>query len=155
MSTELQRTSPFREDFTFRNSAESIRRFPFPFSEDKYEYKMDLEPHLSVPGGIYEANFDVDEHYIAEITERAIALAEKPGQHYKTLPHTMQAQWDLLELIMQSYATDYPEFFKLTIDGAKWMWENKLLSIKDIFTFGDPNTLRYEPMEYITRQAQG
>ena len=26
----------FRDDYTFKNSPEAIRRFPFPFNEDKY-----------------------------------------------------------------------------------------------------------------------
>lgn len=155
MSIVFNTTETYRDGYTFKNSKESIRRFPFPFFEDKYEYTMNLEPHVRVPGGVYEANFDIDEHYISEMKERAIALAERPGQHYKALPNMMQAQWDLLELIMQSYAADYPEYFKLVIDGARWTWENKLLDIKDTFTFGDPKTLPYEPMEYITRQAQG
>ena len=38
----------FRDDFTFRNSPEHIRRFPFPFHEDSYMYAVNIEPH--VPG---------------------------------------------------------------------------------------------------------
>jgi hypothetical protein len=155
MSIEFKSAETYRDDYTFRNSALGIARFPFPFFEDKYEYTMNLEPHVSVPGGIYEANFDVDEHYIAEMKERAIALAEAPGQHFVSLPNTLQAQWDLLELIMQSYAADYPQYFSLKVAGARWSWENKLLDIGEAFTFGDPKTLPYSPMEYITRQAQG
>jgi hypothetical protein len=155
MSIERPIANAFRDEYAFRNTAEDIRRFPFPFPEDRYDYRMDLEPHVRVPGGVYEATFDVDGHYLAEMKERELALAERPGQHFTALPNIMQAQWDLLELIMQSYATDYPEFFKLTIEGLQWTWENRLLDIRDSFTFGDPRTLRHEPMEYITRQAQG
>lgn len=36
----------FRDDYTFRNSPEAIRRFPFPFNEDKYMYSVNMEPHV-------------------------------------------------------------------------------------------------------------
>ena len=46
----------FRGDFTFRNSAQAIARFPFPFPEDSYMYSVNMEPHVpgpvgSAPGG--------------------------------------------------------------------------------------------------------
>ena len=65
------------------------------------------------------------------------------------------AQWDCLELIMQSLARDYPEHFQLARDGARWHWVNRPLEIETRFTFGNPATLPYEPLEYITRQVQG
>jgi hypothetical protein len=65
------------------------------------------------------------------------------------------AGWDLLELLMVSKATSYPEHFELTRDGDKWHWINRPLGIDDRFTFGDIATLPYGPMEYITRQSQG
>ncbi|PMX74183.1 hypothetical protein C1X38_31950, partial [Pseudomonas sp. GW456-12-1-14-LB2] len=74
MSIVFNTTETFRDDYTFRNSKESIQRWPFPFFEDKYEYTMNLEPHVKVPGTVYAANFDIDEHYVAEMKERAIAL---------------------------------------------------------------------------------
>ena len=40
------RTESFRDDFTFRNSPEHIRRFPFPFHEDSYMYAVNIEPHV-------------------------------------------------------------------------------------------------------------
>jgi hypothetical protein len=67
----------------------------------------------------------------------------------------MAAQWDVLELLMEHQAQDYPEHFTLTKNGDRWRWINRPLGIDDTFTFGDPSTLPYPPMEYITRQAQG
>ena len=32
----------FRDDFTFRNSAAGIRRFPFPFDRDDYMYSVNM-----------------------------------------------------------------------------------------------------------------
>jgi hypothetical protein len=144
----------FRDDFTFRNSPEAIRRFPFPFAEDAYLYSVNIEPHTAGPQGTcYEFPIDIDEHYIAECRERALCL-KAPGR-YLALPHMMPAQWDVLELIMTSLARDYPEHFSLGREGARWRWVNRPLGIEDAFTFGDPATLPYEPLEYVTRQAQG
>ncbi len=57
-----------------------------------------------------EFAFDVDEHYVAECRERALVLAAEPLR-YQALPHMMSAQWDCLELIMESLARDYPAAF--------------------------------------------
>ena len=67
----------------------------------------------------------------------------------------MSAQWDVLELLMNNMSKDYPEQFSLTKQGNRWTWHNRLLNIRDEFTFGDPSTLPREPLDYITRQAQG
>ena len=69
----------FRDDYTFRNSEWAIQRFPFPFHEDSYMYSVNLEPHLSLrPGSVYQKTFDVDEHYISEMKDRAKVLADDP-----------------------------------------------------------------------------
>jgi dimethylamine monooxygenase subunit A len=145
----------FRDDYTYRNSPEAIRRFPFPFAEDRYMYSVNMEPHTSgAPGSVVEHTVDVDEHYVAECMDKAITLSKDPGR-YAALPHTMDAQWDTLELIMDAMSRDYPDQFKLTKNGNEWSWENKPLGIKDTFTFGDRSTLPMEPFEYIGRQSQG
>ena len=146
----------FRDDFTFRNSPETIRRFPFPFHEDKYMYAVNMEPHVPAgpKGHAYNAPIDVDEHYVAEMHDRALVLKEDPLR-CQALPHMMAAQWDTLELLMEKQAEGFPELFTLTKNGNLWRWINRPLNIDQNFTFGDPSTLPYEPMEYITRQAQG
>lgn len=145
----------FRNDFTFRNSPKAIRRFPFPFHEDGYMYSVNLEPHVPGPkGSVFEHTFDVDEHYVAEMRDRALVLAEDPLR-CQSLPYMTLAGWDLLELIMTSKARDYPHWFELHKQGDKWHWINKPLEIEQKFTFGDETTLPYGPMEYITRQTQG
>lgn len=145
----------FRDDYTYKNSAEAIKRFPFPFPEDQYMYSVNIEPHTKgKEGSVYEFPFDVDEHYVAECQDRAITLEQDPGR-YVALPHMMDAQWDFLELTMESLANDYPEHFTLTKNGSTWTWENKPLGIRDTFTFGDSSTLPREPMDYMGRQVQG
>ena len=155
MTIAFKPAETFRNDFTYRNSDAGILRFPFPFPEDAYMYSVNIEPH--VPGGatpVYMNPFDVDEHYVAECRERAIVLEQDPSR-CKVLPHMMAAQWDTLELIMESFARDYPEHFTLAKNGTTWTWHNRPLGIEQTFTFGDASTLPCEPFEYITRQAQG
>lgn len=145
----------FRDDYTYRNSPEAIHRFPFPFPEDKYMYSVNIEPHVSVnPGSAFEFALDVDEHYVAECKDKAITLAQDPGR-YAALPHMMDAQWDVLELFMESMSRDYPEQFTLSKNGNQWTWHNSPLGIKDTFIFGDQFSLDMDPFEYIGRQTQG
>ncbi|HXG29060.1 MAG TPA: DUF3445 domain-containing protein [Nevskiales bacterium] len=155
IAVQLKPIETFRDDYTFSNSPEAIRRFPFPFPEDHYMYSVNIEPHVrGAPGSVYEAVFDTDEHYLSEMEDRRLVLEEDP-QRCIVLPHMMDAQWDTLELLMENLAADYPQLFTLARDGSRWSWENKPLGIRHTFTFGDASTLPYGPFEYITRQAQG
>jgi dimethylamine monooxygenase subunit A len=145
----------FRDDFSFRNSPAAIRRFPFPFMDDSYVYSVNIEPHtVGAAGSVHEFPFDVDEHYVSECEDRRITLMHDP-ERYVALPHMMDAQWDFLELMMESLSRDYPEHFTLRKDGTRWAWINRPLDIRDEFTFGDAATLPREPFDYIARQAQG
>ncbi len=146
----------FRDDYTFKNSPEAIRRFPFPFNEDKYMYSVNMEPHVAAgpAGHAYNKPIDVDEHFVAEMADRAKVLKEDPLR-YQALPHMMAAQWDTLELLMESQAAGYPEHFSLEKNGDQWRWINRPMGIDQTFTFGDASTLPMEPLEFITRQAQG
>ncbi|GGC87162.1 heme-dependent oxidative N-demethylase family protein [Chelatococcus reniformis] len=149
------RRETFRDDYNFSNSAVGIRRFPFPFDRDHYMYAVNIEPHVKGhPGTIYESLIDVDEHYVAEMQDRALVLAEDPLRS-QSLPHMELAGWDLLELLMEQLAAGYPAHFELRRSGKRWRWVNRPLGIDDTFVFGAASTLPYGPMEYITRQAQG
>ena len=145
----------FREPFRHVNSAAAIARFPFPFDQDSYLYGVNLERHQAGPAGsVTEFPFDVDEHYRAEVAERAQVLASDPTRA-AALPHMRFHQWDTLELAMTSLAAAYPALFQLTRDGARWQWLNRPLGISQSFSFGDEATLPCPPLEYIARQMQG
>ncbi len=159
MSIVFKPDETFRGDYSYRNSEAAILRFPFPFPEDQYMYSVNMEPHQ--PKGessVYAHAFDVDEHYIAECRDKAITLERDPGR-CQVLPHMELAEWDTLELLMDSLSTDYPEHFSLSKTGpgfgARWSWINRPLGIEQEFVFGDAATLPCGPFEYITRQAQG
>ncbi|SEB48440.1 DUF3445 domain-containing protein [Rhodobacter sp. 24-YEA-8] len=149
------RDESFFGDYTYRNSPHAVNRFPFPFPEDDYMYSVNMEPHVAGrPGSIFEHYFDVDEHYVSEMRDRARVLEQDPLR-CQSLPHMTLAGWDLLELIMEKFSEEYPQWFSLTKDGNKWHWINRPLGIDQKFTFLDESTLPMGPFEYITRQAQG
>lgn len=155
MSAAFKPNETFRDDFTFRNSPEAIRRFPLPFAEDQYMYSVNIEAHTpGLPGSHVEFAFDIDEHYVAECRERAIVLAAEPNR-FCALPHMQNSQWDVLELIMESLARDYPAHFSLTKAGNHWHWINRPLQLEQRFIFGDTHTLPQQPLDYIGRQTQG
>jgi hypothetical protein len=155
MNTALKPAETFRGDFSARNSDDAILRFPFPFPEDVYMYAVNIEPHVrGGPTAAYDAVFDIDEHYIGECEDRALTLIDDPLR-CQVLPHMRLAEWDTLELLMQSLASDYPSLFELHRQGEQWRWVNHPLRIDQKFTFGDAETLPCPPFEYITRQVQG
>lgn len=145
----------FRPPYAFANSDYAIKRFPFPFPEDTYMYSVNVDQHNGGPAGsVYEHPLDIDEHYIGEMKDRALVLAEDPLR-CQSLPHMDLAAWETVELVMNSYAKAYPKYFSLQKNGDQWTWTNKLLDLCDSFTFGDTSTLPCPPLEYIGRQTQG
>lgn len=152
---QLKPAQSFREDFSYTNSPAAVQRFPFPFPEDQYRYSVNIEPHNGgAPGSVFEHWFDIDEHYLSEVRERAIVLDQDPAR-CQVAPHMRLAAWDTLEMLMEHFAQDYPEHFTLTRNGDDWLWVNRPLGIEQRFRFGDDDSLPMEPFEYITRQAQG
>ena len=96
----------FYGDFTFKNSDWAVKRFPFPFHEDSYMYSVNMEPHKSYrPGSVFERTFDVDEHYVSEMRDRARVLANDPLR-CQSLPHMTLAGWDLLRCVEDRVALD-------------------------------------------------
>ncbi|WP_398471650.1 heme-dependent oxidative N-demethylase family protein [Tardiphaga sp.] len=154
MTLHFKPDESYRAPYSFSNSREQIERYPFLFLSDHFTYSTNLEPHVEGPG-IFEHLLDVDEHYLGEMAERRLLMAADPDQHYVSLPHSIPAQWEFMELIMESYARDYPEHFALERSGSTWTWTNRPLGITDSFTFGDMRTLGSEPLKYIGMQGQG
>lgn len=155
MTVSIKPAQSCRDDFTFTNSAAAVARFPFPFDGDSYMYSVNLEPAAPrAPGSVFEHDFDIDEHYLTEMTERAHVLERDPRRCI-VMPHMETAAWDALEMIMERLSHDYPQWFSLARDGESWRWTNRALGIEQTFRFGDASTLPYGPLEYVMRQTQG
>lgn len=150
------RPDVFRGNMTFRNSDEAVLRFPFPLPTDSFGMTgVGIEPHdRRGPSAAYHALFDIDDHYLDEVAERAFIL-ESDRSRYAMLPHMDQAQWEATDFIMRSLAQDYPVHFTYIRRGNDCRWENRLLGQSQNFTYGVSETLPCEAFEYITRQTQG
>jgi hypothetical protein len=154
MTIQFNPNENMHGQFHYQNSAKAIARFPFPFPEDSYMYSVNIEPAVSRPDTIFEHWFDVDEHYVTEMNERRLTLAQDPKRCI-VMPHMLQASWDFLEMVMLRYSADYPAHFVLERDGLNWHWINKPLQIDVHFIFGDTQSLDMHPFEFISRQFQG
>ncbi len=108
----------FRDDFTYQATApEHIRRFPSRSTRTTTcTRSTSSRMWPGAKGSVLENLIDVDEHYVSEMHDRALVLAEDPLR-CQSLPHMTLAGWDLLELLMTEQADGYPEHFSLTRDG--------------------------------------
>jgi hypothetical protein len=151
----IQADETFRDDFTFRNTPEAIRRFPLPFPEDKYMYSVNIEPHTPGPQGLGdEFAFDVDEHYVAECRERALVLAggaaALPGAaaHDERAVGLPRAHHGVAGARLSAALLARPSRATSGIGSTGPRHPSAI-------HFGDPTTLPQQPLDYITRQAQG
>jgi hypothetical protein len=157
----------FRDDFTFSNSPHAIRRFPFPFDRDEYMYAVNIEPHTpGAPGSVFEFAIDVDEHYVAEMRDRALVLAEDPLR-CQSLPHMDLAGLGPARAAHDEYGAGLPGPLHLERAGDRWRWVNRPLGHRrhlHLRRHGDAAAPSWRlagsdepmgPMEYVTRQCQG
>ncbi|TIU32316.1 MAG: hypothetical protein E5W28_12185, partial [Mesorhizobium sp.] len=74
----------FRGAMTFRNSDAGILRFPFPLDTDRFEMKgVGVEPQdRNGPTAAYRSLFDIDEHYLDEVAERAFVLDQDRSRYH-------------------------------------------------------------------------
>lgn len=178
--------SPFHPPFGLQQSAVALTRFPFPFLEDQYVHSVNLEPVVPGPGGsVIEHPMDLDEHYAAEMIERARVLARNPQRALEP-PEHRDACWEACGFIMQLLSRHYPQDFALhTAEAAavdrssverssvepaaleqspcnppgehvrEFVWVNRRMGIEQGFRWGDSESLPCPPLEYIARQTQG
>lgn len=131
------------------NSTESPQAFPYPFSNrGVYRYSNNAVP-LNPPIAI-----ELTKQYIDEVSLKRNLIQHHPERCYHSSPHTMDAQWEALDLIVHQLAGFYPEKFKLSKQNGEWEFLNLQLDEKTIFTFGDSATLQHEPLDFIGRHVQ-
>jgi hypothetical protein len=128
--------------------ADELDQFPYPFKGDVYRYSNNSVP-LEAGGSV-----QVTSHYEKEMSLKRSLLDDHAERCYQSLPHTLRAQWEALELIMNHLAADYPQWFELDKNGRQWTFHNKKLGETSCLTFGDEATLSYEPLDFIGRHVQ-
>jgi len=124
-----------------------LRFFPFGDEFDPGMGARALRPH--------EPLFDIDpERYLIEVALKTQQLGAAHADYFRGGADLMQAQWDVLELVLTDLSTHHPEHFRLDRHGDEWHWHNTLLGIDTRFHFGDAASLPYEPLDWAGRQVQ-
>jgi hypothetical protein len=97
---------------------------------------------------------EVDEHYQNEVKLKRSLLQQHPSYYYQSSPTTLTTQWEVVEKILTSLSTAYPNAFTFRQDEHHCFWENKKLAETIEFDMGDLATLPFEPLDWVGRQVQ-
>lgn len=124
-----------------------IKHFPFPFEKDHYEYSINLRP-LDGP------SIDVTDSYNTEIEERRELLSKFHDRCYQAFPHTLEAQWEVVELLATDMARTYPDQFKLAFYGEEMVFLNRLTGEETMMIYGSPKISSWQPLDFIGRHVQ-
>ncbi|WP_067727608.1 heme-dependent oxidative N-demethylase family protein [Oceanobacillus damuensis] len=125
-----------------------LERFPFPFTTDSYRYSNNsrkLDPPYVL---------DITPEYFEEIKLKRELLESRKEQTFQSFPHSIEAQWEILEMIMHEMVSIHPNYFSLKKERNYWVFRNHLLGEEETFTFGDLSSLPYEPLDFIGRHVQ-
>lgn len=125
-----------------------ISRFPFPFKSDSYRYSNNS---VSLEQGRIVT---ITPEYYAEIGKKRHLLASEHRRSYQSFSHSMKAQWEFLEMVIDDLCENYPVYFTVERDGDYWVFTNRLLNEKTAFVYGDCSSLPYEPLDFIGRHVQ-
>lgn len=123
--------------------------FPYPFGDQNvYRYSNNAVP-LNPPKAV-----EITEQYVTEIHLKRKLLTDHPSRCFQSFPHTMDAQWEIVELIINHLTIYYPDQFELVKNGDQWIFSNHYTNEDISFTFGDKTTLELEPLDFIGRHVQ-
>ena len=121
----------------------NLNQFPFPFAEDTFRYtnnSVPLEPPVCM---------NVTADYSEEIELKRRLLANHPERCYRSLPHTLEAQREVADLLTHQLGTEYARFFTTKKTDNKIYLSNKLTGDEEVF---DDRT--EEPLNQIGRHVQ-
>lgn len=125
----------------------NLDQFTFPFKSETYRYSNDL---VELPEE--KVNFmKITPEYKVQIAEKRRLLEEQPEVRYQSFPHTIEFQWEFLEMVIDMAVEAYPEHFTIEKNGDRWTFENLILGEKEVFVFGDETSIPHEPFDFIGR----
>lgn len=126
----------------------ALANFPYPFKGDHYRYSNNSVPLET------ESCVEISPNYRDDMHLKRHLLSHHPERCYKSLAHTIDAQWEVLELVCHHLVEQYPENFVLNKAGDTWTFKNNLLNEEYTFRLGDLHTLTLEPLDFIGRHVQ-
>jgi dimethylamine monooxygenase subunit A len=132
----------------FMTYIDNLDHFPYPFKGNVYRYSNNSIP-LDVPKSV-----DITSNYEEEIKLKRQLLRDHPKRCFQSLPHTLQAQWEILALVMNHLVNYYPDKFSLTKTNTLWTFQNLILNETHQFIYGDESTLPQQPLDFIGRHVQ-
>jgi hypothetical protein len=101
------------------DSNDELLSFPYPFGEsDVYKYSNNAIP-LDPPNAI-----EVTNRYLDEISLKRELLVNHPERCYQSSPNTMDAQWEIVDLVIHNLVTYFPDRFVLEKNGQQWIFSN-------------------------------
>jgi dimethylamine monooxygenase subunit A len=127
---------------------DNLESFPYPFKGSTYRYSNNSIP-MKTPLCV-----EVTPDYKEEMQLKRTLLNHHAERCYQSLPHTITGQWEIVELVIDHLAAQYPDQFSVEKNGSKWTFNNKILEEKQEFTFGGESTLPEEPLAFISRHVQ-
>ncbi|QFT91041.1 hypothetical protein FIU87_20535 [Bacillus sp. THAF10] len=99
------------------------------------------------------SSVEITDNYQKEIELKRSLLQHHTSRCFHAFPHTKQAQWEALELVIEHLTTFYPAHFSIKKEGDIWTFENKILDEKVTFCFGDDSEMEH-PLNFIGRHVQ-
>lgn len=140
--------SEIANSIVIKNEQPHIARFPFPFKSDSYRYSNNS---VSLESGQIVT---ITPEYFAEIGKKRHLLTTVHHRSYQSFSHSLEAQWECMEMIIDELCANYPDYFTIEKDGNHWIFVNHLLNETIAFIFGDNSSLPYEPLDFIGRHVQ-
>lgn len=124
--------------------------FPyFPLKADTFSMAMGTQALEN--GRLIEIDPD---HYTTEIQLKRTLLADDQAHYLHAPEETLPAQWEVVDLLLEQLARDYPHYFTLTKNGKQVTWRNKLLQEETVFGIRQAASLPYAPLDWLGRQVQ-
>ncbi|RBP03399.1 DUF3445 domain-containing protein [Rossellomorea aquimaris] len=125
-----------------------VDSFPYPFKGDVYRYSNNSVPLEE------QSSVEVTSSYQEEVRLKRELLTQHPERCFQSRRHTLKAQWEITEVVIQHLTTYYPQQFSLEKNEGKWTFRNHILNEQQTFILGDESTLSMEPLDFIGRHVQ-
>lgn len=125
-----------------------VDSFPYPFKGEMYRYSNNSVPLEK------QSSVEVTSSYREEIRLKRELITHHPERCFQSQRHTLKAQWEITELVIQHLTTYYPQQFSLEKNEGKWTFCNHILNEQTSFILGDESTLPMEPLDFIGRHVQ-
>jgi hypothetical protein len=92
--------------------------------------------------------------YCHELALKRAILAEDLRYYAQELPGSRAAQWECVELVLDTLARDYPHAMLLRKRADRWVLENRLLGETHTLRVGDEASIATFPLDWAGRLVQ-